>query len=143
MEQYSRTGIWTVKNIGRLGPSCLYRFLNLFRWIISLESLYPHIVTDLSKTDNSRLIEAEMLALKIIATQPENPDALNGLGLILMEKADHTKAAGYFSQALELVPEREDFLSNLLRALAEAARTAVEAGTPETAMAHLQKSLMM
>ena len=100
-------------------------------------------MTDPLKTDDPRLIEAEMLARKIIATQPNNPDALNGLGLILMERADYAAAEGYFSQALEREPERQDFSSNLLRALSKAADKAVEAGSPETAMDHLQKSLLI
>ena len=70
-------------------------------------------MTDLSKTDDPRLFEAEMLARKIIATQPDNPDALNGLGLILMEQDDYAAAAGYFSQALAQESERQDFRSNL------------------------------
>ena len=100
-------------------------------------------MTDTLKTDDPRLIEAEMLARKIIVTQPNNPDALNGLGLILMEKADYASAEGYFSQALNREPERRDFSSNLLRALSEAARTAVEVGSLQTAMDCLQKSLQI
>ena len=95
------------------------------------------------KTDDPQLIEAEMLARKIIATQPNNPDALNGLGLILMERADYAAAEDYFWQALEREPERQDFSSNLLRALSKAARKAVEAGSLETAMDQLQKILLI
>ena len=100
-------------------------------------------MTDTLKTDDPRLIEAEMLARKIIVTQPNNPDALNGLGLILMERADYASAEGYFSQAFNREPERRDFSSNLLRALSAAARTAVEAGSLQTAMDYLQKSLLI
>ena len=100
-------------------------------------------MTDTLKTDDPRLIEAEMLARKIIVTQPNNSDALNGLGLILMEKADYASAEGYFSQALNREPERRDFSSNLIRALAGAARAAVEAGSLEAAMDCLQKSLLI
>ena len=100
-------------------------------------------MTEPLKTDDDRLIEAEVLARKIIATQPANPDALNGLGLILMEKADYATAAGYFLQAIEREPERQDFTSNLLRALSKAAQAAIEAGSPAAAMDHLQKSLLI
>ena len=100
-------------------------------------------MTELLKTDYARLDEAEMLARKIIATQPDNPDALNGLGLILMEQADFAAAAAYFLQAIEREPERRDFTSNLLRALSRAARAAIEAGSPEAALEYLQKSLLI
>ncbi|MDP6926718.1 MAG: hypothetical protein QGG84_06500, partial [Rhodospirillales bacterium] len=42
---------------------------------------------------DERLDEAEALARKILATQPENPDALNGLGLINQQQGRHDDAA--------------------------------------------------
>ncbi len=108
-----------------------------------MESIYPFSVTNTPDTNDSRLNEAEMLARKILATQPNNPDALNGLGLIMMEQGSHASAADHFIQALAADPDREDFRSNLRRSLTDAARQSVDAGEYDQAVAYLQRNLEM
>ena len=68
-----------------------------------------------------RLDEAEKLARKILATQPENPDALNGLGLICVQQERFDEAVELFAHAHEIDPERGDFTSNLLKAFESSA----------------------
>jgi len=80
-----------------------------------------------------------MLARKILATQPDNPDALNGLGLILMEQSDYAEAIVHFHRAAEQEPGRGDFVENLRRAQTEAARSAVEARRFDDAVEMLEK----
>ena len=60
------------------------------------------------ENEDTRLIEAEVLARKLLITQPDNPDAFNSLGLILIERARYLAAADQFLLAIERDPERED-----------------------------------
>ena len=95
------------------------------------------------ENEDTRLIEAEVLARKLLITQPDNPDAFNSLGLILIERARYLAAADQFLLATERDPEREDLKINLFRALSEAARTAAASGAFETAIDYLKRCLAL
>jgi len=88
--------------------------------------------------DNTELIEAELLAHKVIAAQPGNLDAINSLGIILLQQGRIEEAAEAFLGALSIDPEREDVARNLVRAASACAKTAVEAGQFDDALAALQ-----
>ena len=90
---------------------------------------------------DERLDEAEALARKILATQPENPDALNGLGLINQQQGRYDDAATLFDQAYAIDPERGDFKQNLIEALAAAAKSNAESGFYQDAIAFTERVL--
>ncbi len=90
-----------------------------------------------------RLDEAEKLARKILATQPENPDALNGLGLICVQQERFDEAVELFAHAHEIDPERGDFTSNLLKAFESSAKSMAHAARYGAAIKTLERALVM
>jgi tetratricopeptide (TPR) repeat protein len=90
-----------------------------------------------------RLDEAESLALKILATQPENPDALNGLGLIHVQQERFDEAIELFEQAQGIEPDRGDFAENLVKAFASSAKTMAHAARYPAAIKTLERALVM
>ena len=76
-------------------------------------------MSDLEKIEvsNDRLDEAERLARGILDTQPDNADALNGLGLIYLQQAKWSAAVEMFRSALAGDDARSDFKENLVRSL--------------------------
>ncbi|MHC8509120.1 MAG: tetratricopeptide repeat protein [Rhodospirillales bacterium] len=74
-----------------------------------------------------RLNEAEQLYRAIIDSQPQNADALQMLGMLMLQKGDARAGMGLLEQAAALAPENPDILCNLGTALRAAGRTA-EAG---------------
>ena len=92
---------------------------------------------------DERLDEAEALARKILATQPENPDALNGLGLIHHQQGRYMEAVDLFDQAHAIDPERDDFTENLAKSLEAAAKMYADSGLAEDAIYLMERLLPM
>jgi tetratricopeptide (TPR) repeat protein len=90
-----------------------------------------------------RLDEAEALALKILATQPENPDALNGLGLIHVQQEQFDKAIELFDRAHKIDQDRGDFTDNLIKAFESAAQSMTHAARYPAAIKTLERALVM
>ncbi|MBT5941235.1 MAG: tetratricopeptide repeat protein, partial [Rhodospirillaceae bacterium] len=90
-----------------------------------------------------RLDEAETLARKILATQPKNPDALNGLGLIHVQQERFDEAIELFGQAQTIDPERGDFTENLIKAFEQSAKTMAHAARFPAAIKTLERALVM
>ncbi len=88
--------------------------------------------------DNTELIEAELLAHKVIAAQPGNLDVINSLGIILLQQGRTEEAAEAFLGALAIDPDRDDIARNLVRAASACAKMASEAGQFDDALAALQ-----
>ncbi len=88
-----------------------------------------------------RLAEAETLALKILATQPDNPDALNGLGLIQVQQERFDEAIELFEKAQAIDPDRGDFTENLVKAFEQSARTMAHAARYTAAIKTLERAL--
>ena len=62
-----------------------------------------------------RLVELKSLALKILAVEPKNTDALNSLGLISMQLELFDEAVSFFEQAHNILPDRQDYIDNLIQ----------------------------
>ena len=60
-----------------------------------------------------RLAEAEEIYRKVLAEEPENPDALHLFGVLAHQVGQHGFAVEAISLALRFAPDRADFLSNL------------------------------
>lgn len=106
------------------------------------------MVADIDSPDKhsvlaERLDEAESLARKILATQPENSDALNGLGLIHLQQERFEEAIELFEQAHALEPERGDFTENLIKAFEKSARTMAHAARFPAAIKTLERALVL
>jgi predicted O-linked N-acetylglucosamine transferase (SPINDLY family) len=69
-----------------------------------------------------RLGEAEAIYRRILAAQPNQPDALHGLGIIAMQVGKLDVAVGLLSQAAAAAPGAAHFLSNLGLALTQLGR---------------------
>lgn len=93
-----------------------------------------------------RLDEAEALYRQILAHEPDDPDTLNLLGLVLQDRGDLPQSIALLNRALEVAPDFPEALTNLARAqissgdFAGAADSAMRAtqGDPELAEAFLQ-----
>ena len=81
-----------------------------------------------SKGRNFQKEEAEILARKMLAAEPDNPDVLNGLGLILMAQGQFGEASHHFRLALEKFSDNLEYRENFMRALVASARQSVKAG---------------
>jgi len=90
-----------------------------------------------------RLDEAEELARKILATQPDNPDALNGLGLIHVQQERFDQAINLFEQAHAVDPDRGDFVENLIKAFETSAKSMAHASRFSAAIKTLERALVM
>ncbi len=106
------------------------------------------MVTDVDSPDKhsmlaERLDEAEELARKILSTQPDNPDALNGLGLIHVQQERFDQAIDLFEQAHAIDPERGDFTDNLVRAFETSAKSMAHASRFGAAIKTLERALVM
>lgn len=93
-----------------------------------------------------QLDEAEALYRQILALEPEDPDALNLLGLVLQDRGDLAESISLLNRALLTDPDFPEALTNLARAqiasgnAAEAVASANRAvqADPELAEAFLQ-----
>lgn len=74
-----------------------------------------------------RLNEAEQLYRALIEAQPQNADAIQMLGMLMLQKGDAGAGLNLLEQAAVLAPESPDILCNLGTALRATGRTA-EAG---------------
>ena len=70
-----------------------------------------------NKVLDAQLNEAEILAQKILARKPDNLDALNGLGLILMQRQRFGEALEQFKRALKVGVDCKDTRDNFVRSL--------------------------
>ncbi len=110
--------------------------------ILGAENDVPDETSQVSELDE-RLDEAEVLARKILATQPENPDALNGLGLIHHQQFRYEEAIALFEQAYAIDPARGDFVENLVLSLEAAAKTYADGGLFEDAISLMERALTL
>ena len=60
-----------------------------------------------------RLGEAEKIYRRVLAVEPENPDALHLFGVLAHQLGRHATAIETISRALRFAPNRADYLSNL------------------------------
>ncbi len=65
----------------------------------------PTLATALQYYKAGRLFQAEQLCQQILALQPDNVDALNGLGIISCEIGRFEQGIAYFQQALVFKPD--------------------------------------
>jgi tetratricopeptide (TPR) repeat protein len=102
--------------------------------------------TALARHEAGQLDLAEAGYRSVLQRNPDEPDALNLLGLILQDRGDLAGSIGLITRALELVPNFAEALVNLARAqraagspaaAVDAARRAL-ALDPDLAEAHLQ-----
>lgn len=77
---------------------------------------------------SKKLDKIEIVATHILATQPNNSDALNGLGLVKFQKENFEDAIALFEKARVIDPDRDDFIDNLIDALEASARKLVYLG---------------
>ncbi len=82
-----------------------------------------------------RLAEAENLYADILKADPDDPDALNLLGLILQERGELVRSIELISRALTIEPDFPEALTNLARAQQAAGEPASAAGTARRALA--------
>jgi predicted TPR repeat methyltransferase len=66
-----------------------------------------------------RLREAEPLYLAVLATAPDDPDALHFLGVLRHSQSESTEAARLIRRSLALAPDNPDALNNLGNILLE------------------------
>src|ERR1700722_3374696 len=81
-----------------------------------------------------RTAEAEQLYRQILATEPENPDALHRLGVLAMQRGDRAAAVRLIRQATELRPTAVNIWTSFGQALAAD-------GNPAQAVAAFQHAL--
>lgn len=98
---------------------------------------------DKHKRLSERLKEAEALASRVLVTQPENPDALNSLGLVHLQQENFDDAIGFFDKAHKICPERSDFIANLIKALDSLAKRMTLSKNFSAAIAILHRALSM
>ena len=58
-------------------------------------------------------LKAKNIYLEILHKNPHHPDALNLLGTIFQESADHQKAISFIENAITSAPDIADYYSNL------------------------------
>lgn len=90
--------------------------------------------------------DAERLYRRVLHAEPDHPDALNFLGVLLQDTGDYPGSESCLRRAVELIPDFAEALTNLARVLqitgqpqaaADAARRAIDAD-PDLAPAYLQ-----
>ncbi len=82
-----------------------------------------------------RLAEAEALYCTVLLNDPNEPDALNLLGVILQDRGDIAQSIALISRALALVPDFPEALTNLARAQRAGGRSDLAAENAARAMA--------
>ncbi|MEX2450770.1 MAG: tetratricopeptide repeat protein [Rhodospirillales bacterium] len=69
-----------------------------------------------------RLEEAQPIYERLLARDPNHPDALNLRGLLAYEQGDHDQAIAFISKAVSLMPGNPNFHNNLGSVFASAAK---------------------
>ncbi len=64
----------------------------------------------------NKLDDAEQIYRKLLASNDKNPDLLNLLGLLSMQKGRPGKAVSFIKKAIELKPKNPDYHSNIAKA---------------------------
>ena len=64
-----------------------------------------------------KLVELKALALAILAKEPANAGALNGLGLVNMRLKVFDRAVSLFQRANKIAPEQAEYSNNLIKSL--------------------------
>lgn len=88
------------------------------------KNLYTDIIISWGEDLFSRgnLKQAVLLFKRALAIQPDNPKAINNLGVVLWQTGDAQSAISVFSSALSHAPENADAFANLARAVQESGR---------------------
>ena len=94
-----------------------------------------------NKALHAQLNEAEILAQKILARKPDNLDALNGLGLILMQRQRFGEALEQFKRALKVGVDCKDTRDNFVRSLVLFAKESWETGAYDNAASALRSGI--
>ena len=94
------------------------------------------------KALNAQLNEAEILAQKILAKRPNNLDALNSLGLILMQRGRFHDAFEQFRRALEVKADYKDTRENFIQSLVLFAKQSSETGEYDDAVSALRSGIL-
>ena len=90
-----------------------------------------------------RLVKLKSLALNILATEPKNTDALNSLGLVSVHLKIFDEAIGFFEQALNITPNRQDYINNLIQALELSSKNMCDLGCLPASIQMLEKALLL
>ena len=94
-----------------------------------------------NKALEAQFNEAEILAQKILARKPDNLDALNGLGLILMQRQRFGEALEQFKRALKVGVDCKDTRDNFVRSLVLFAKESWETGAYDNAASALRSGI--
>jgi len=94
-----------------------------------------------NKALHAQLNEAEILAQKILARKPDNLDALNGLGLILMQRQRFGEALEQFKRALNVGVDCKDTRDNFVRSLVLFAKESWKTGAYDNAASALRSGI--
>ena len=88
-----------------------------FRPAIDAENIQKFLETALAHHQAERLNEAQLLYERILAIDPNHPDALNLSGLIALSRGDSSRALELVGKAVQLQPNVSFFLGNFGLAL--------------------------
>ena len=90
-----------------------------------------------------RLVELKSLALKILSVEPKNTDALNSLGLISMQLELFDEAVSFFEQAHHILPDRQDYIDNLIKCLEFYSKNMCGLGRLSVSIEMLERALIL
>ena len=94
-----------------------------------------------NKALEAQFNEAEILAQKILARKPDNLEALNGLGRILMQRQRLGEALEQFKRALNVGVDCKDTRENFVRSLVLFAKESWETGEYDNAASALRSGI--